>query len=156
VTFSARPALADLLGLEPHPEGGWYRRTWHSEQSFSPDGYDGPRPAATAIYFLLSPGETSQWHVVKSDEIWLFHRGGPLILRLGGNGDEPDEPGAVSVLLGDDLAAGARPQLVVPGGVWQTASPATDEAALVSCVVAPGFDFADFRLYQKPSTPGVV
>ena len=142
--MTARPPLAEQLDLRPHPEGGWFRETWRSPVSFQPDGYDGPRAAATAIYFLLQPGEESRWHVVRSDELWMWHAGGPLSLQFGGNGGEP-QPGGV-ILLGHDVSAGQRPQVVVPGGVWQSAVPAASEPVLVSCVVAPGFDFADFRL----------
>ncbi len=144
------PKLAEQLGLSPHPEGGWYRETWRSDVSFSPESYPGPRPAATAIYFLLNPGEESQWHVVRSDELWLWHAGGPLLLRLGGIGESPDEIAAVRLTLGIDLAAGQRPQVIVPGGVWQSAIVAADEPVLVSCVVSPGFDFADFRMAPPP------
>ena len=142
--MTSRPPLAEQLDLAPHPEGGWFRQTWRAPVTFEPTGYDGLRHAATAIYFLLHPGEESRWHVVRSDELWLWHRGGPLDLRLGGAGSEPDKESPV--LLGADLDAGQRPQALVPGGVWQRAAPAGDEPVLVSCVVAPGFDFADFRL----------
>ena len=135
--------------MAPHPEGGWYSETWRSAVSFSPAGYDGPRAAATAIYFLLHPGEVSAWHVVRSDELWFWHSGGPLELRLGGSGEQPDE--GVPVLLGAGLAAGQRPQVLVPAGVWQTAIPAGDQPALVSCVVAPGFEYADWRLADDPA-----
>ena len=139
-----RPELAELLGLAAHPEGGWYRETWRSPVSFTPPGYPGPRSAATAIYFLLNPGEESRWHVVRSAELWLWHTGGALNLRLGGDGPQPGP--ASEIVLGGDIRAGQRPQIVIPGGVWQAAAPAGDDAALVSCVVAPGFDFADFGL----------
>jgi predicted cupin superfamily sugar epimerase len=139
-----RPQLAEQLDMQPHPEGGWYRETWRSPVTFTPPGYDGPRSTATAIYFLLHPGEESAWHVVRSDELWFWHAGGPLTLRLGGTGDQPG-PGPEAVL-GADLAAGQRPQVLIPAGVWQAAAPAAGVPALVSCVVAPGFDFADFRL----------
>nr|WP_106330096.1 cupin domain-containing protein [Actinoplanes italicus] len=136
--------LVERLGLRPHPEGGWYRETWRSPVMFEPDGYDGPRHAATAIYFLLHPGERSAWHVVRSAELWFWHSGGPLLLRRGGSGDEPGD--GDEVLLGPDVAAGQEPQVLIPPGVWQAAEPAGDEPVLVSCVVAPGFDFADFRM----------
>jgi predicted cupin superfamily sugar epimerase len=139
------PPLARQLDLQPHPEGGWFRETWRSPVTFSPAGYQGPRSAATAIYFLLHPGEQSRWHVVRSDELWLWHSGGPLTLHLGGAGPEPAD-GVAPVVVGPDVFAGQQPQALVPGGVWQRAAPAADEAVLVSCVVAPGFDFADFRL----------
>jgi predicted cupin superfamily sugar epimerase len=115
--------------------------------SFQPDGYDGPRSAATAIYFLLHPGERSRWHVVRSDELWFWHSGGPLELLTGGGGGEP--AGGRVVLLGDDVRAGHVPQAHVPGGVWQCAAPAGDQPVLVSCVVAPGFEYADFRLQNE-------
>lgn len=140
-------SLTDQLGLIPHPEGGWYRETWRSAVSASFAGYPGPRETATAIYFLLNPGEESRWHVVRSDEVWLWHSGGPLVLSLGGRLDEPSAPS--DRLLGVDLAAGQRPQVVVPGGVWQSARPAADEPVLVSCIVSPGFDFDDFRLLDS-------
>jgi len=140
-----RPPLAAQLDLQPHPEGGWFRQTWRSTHEFNPQGYDGARSSATAIYFLLHPGEESHWHVVRSDELWFWHGGGALRLRLGGDGTAPaGEP--TTVLLGTDLAAGQRPQALVPGGVWQAAAPVGDQPVLVSCVVAPGFEFADFRL----------
>ena len=142
--MTQRPELAELLDLAAHPEGGWYRETWRSPVLFTPPGYPGERAAATAIYFLLNPGEESRWHVVRSAELWLWHGGGPLTLRFGGDGPAPTD--LTEVVLGGDVRAGQRPQVVIPGGVWQAAAPAGDEAVLVSCVVAPGFDFADFTL----------
>jgi predicted cupin superfamily sugar epimerase len=136
-----KPELADVLGLEAHPEGGWYRETWRSEVSFRPEGYGGERASATAIYFLLAPGEESRWHRVRSAEIWLWHSGGPLTLEYG---DEPEK--AEAFTLGPDVRAGQQPQVVVPAGAWQAARPAGDQPVLVSCVVSPGFDFADFTL----------
>ncbi|MFC7532820.1 cupin domain-containing protein [Actinoplanes sp. GCM10030250] len=144
--MTTRPPLAEQLDMAPHPEGGWFRETWRSAFSFSPEGYGETRNAATAIYFLLHPGEESAWHEVRSDELWFWHSGGPLELRLGGSGERP---GAEEiVVLGPDLTAGQRPQVLVPGGVWQGARPAGDQPVLVSCVVAPGFDYADFRLLE--------
>jgi uncharacterized protein len=143
--FEVRPATAEALDLLPHPEGGWYAQTWASDVTFTPPGYSGQRAAATAIYFLLAPGDESRWHTVRSDEIWLWHAGGPLHLLLGGAGAAPRaEPQVVT--LGQDLAMGQRPQHVVPAGCWQSARPAADAEVLVSCVVAPGFDFADFAV----------
>jgi predicted cupin superfamily sugar epimerase len=141
--MTARPPLAEQLDLQPHPEGGWFRETWRSPVAFCPAGYPGERAAATAIYYLLHPGERSRWHTVRSDELWCWHRGGPLTLRLGGAGPEPGT--AAAVLVGADLGAGQQPQALVPGGVWQCAAPAGPDPVLVSCVVAPGFDFADFQ-----------
>ncbi|WP_024800860.1 cupin domain-containing protein [Nocardia sp. BMG51109] len=131
-----RPALAAALDLQPHPEGGWFRETWRSPVEFVPDGYDGPRSAATAIHFLLLPGEKSAPHTVRSDELWLWQRGGPLLLDIGGE----------EITLGPDVEHGHLLQAVVPGSVSQSARPVGDDYVLVSCLVSPGFDFADFRL----------
>jgi uncharacterized protein len=140
-----RPRTAELLDLAPHPEGGWYRETWRAGPAWQPDGYPGPRAAATGIYFLLTPGEESAWHRVRSDEMWLWHSGGPLFLLDGGDGAVPSATPRL-VMLGQDLAAGQVPQHVIPAGHWQSARPAAAAEVLVSCVVAPGFDFADFSL----------
>jgi uncharacterized protein len=143
---SQRPRTAELLDLRPHPEGGWYRETWRAGPESVPAGYPGPRAAATVIYFLLRPGEESRWHRVRSDEVWLWHSGGPLILRDGGDGPAPSFADAAVSTLGREIVAGQVPQHVIPGGHWQSAEPAGDDEVLVSCVVAPGFDFADFTL----------
>jgi uncharacterized protein len=135
VGFVERPPIARALDLLPHPEGGWFRQTWKTAVRFSPEGYDGPRASATGIYFLLMPGEESVPHVVKSDEVWLWHRGGPLSLTIGDR----------QVLLGPDVEHGQVPQALVPADVWQSARPAAAQEVLVSCVVSPGFEFADFR-----------
>jgi predicted cupin superfamily sugar epimerase len=145
--MSGRPELADLLDLAPHPEGGWFRETWRCALELPADvlpDHPGPRSAGTAIYFLLGPGECSAWHVVRSAELWFWHRGGPLTLTLGGAGEHPGPPQELT--LGPDLTLGQQPQLLVPAGVWQSARPATGAEVLVSCVVVPGFDFADFSL----------
>jgi len=140
-----RPHTAEQLDLSPHPEGGWYRETWRAGPVTVPDGYPGARAAATGIYFLLTPGEQSAWHRVRSDEVWLWHSGGALTMLDGGTGERPSEGPAV-VTVGPDLASGQVPQHVIPGGHWQAARPAGEREVLVSCVVAPGFDFADFEL----------
>ena len=127
------PPLADALDLEPHPEGGWYRQTWASPVPVTlPDGR--VRPTATLIHFLLPVGESSAWHRVSSDEVWLAHTG-VVTLELGGSGDRP----------GHATQSVVATQLVVPAGVWQRTLPA-DADALVSCLVSPGFDFEDFEL----------
>ncbi|WP_141007724.1 cupin domain-containing protein [Nocardioides humi] len=133
-----RPALAVQLDLEPHPEGGWYRQTWASPVSVTlPDGR--VRPTATLIYFLLPAGESSAWHRVSSDEIWLAHEGS-VTVELGGDGAAPDEAAATRVVVGPGSGQG-----LVPAGVWQRTLVAEYDA-LVSCLVSPGFDFADFEL----------
>jgi predicted cupin superfamily sugar epimerase len=122
--------LIERLGLAPHPEGGHYRETVRL-----PAGA-GERSAMTAILFLLDTGERSHWHKVDAAELWLWHAGAPLSLAIG-----RDAP----LLLGGDVAAGQQPQALVPADAWQSAA-ATRGWALVSCVVAPGFDFAGFVL----------
>ena len=134
--------LVDQLGLRPHPEGGWFTETWRACASL--DTGRGPRATASAIYYLLEPGQVSAWHRVRSDELWLHHTGGPLTLVIGGDGPAPGE--GHDRLLGTDVAGGQSPQLLVPAGCWQSARPAADGAVLVSCVVSPGFDYADFEL----------
>jgi predicted cupin superfamily sugar epimerase len=129
--MTSRPVFAEKFDLQAHPEGGWFRETFRSTTEITPFGYAGKRAAATAIIFALHPGEKSALHVVTSDELWFWHAGGPLTLRIGDD----------QLTLGPD-----HPQATVPGGVAQSAAPAADEPVLVSCVVAPGFDFADFRM----------
>jgi predicted cupin superfamily sugar epimerase len=136
-----RPELAEALDLEPHPEGGWFRQTWASPVSVTlPDGR--VRPTATLIYFLLPAGEASAWHRVASDEFWLAHTGA-VVIELGGSDAAPGI--CEAHVVGQDLEAGELPQLLVPAGVWQRTRPSEDDA-LVSCLVSPGFDFDDFEL----------
>lgn len=142
VAVVRRPPTAEHLDLLPHPEGGWYRQTWAAPVRFPPPGYSGERASATAILFLLGQGDESVWHRVRSDELWLWH-GGVLALRLGGSGDQPDTGRLVT--LGGDVAAGQAVQALVPAGTWQAAKPAGPAEVLVSCIVSPGFDFADFQ-----------
>jgi len=136
-----RPPLAASLGLAPHPEGGWYRQTWAAPQPVTlPDGR--VRPTATLIHFLLAAGESSAWHRVASDEVWLAHLGS-VTLELGGDGSVPEAGTPVTV--GVDLDAGEQAQVLVPAGVWQRTL-VSGHDALVSCLVSPGFDFEDFEL----------
>ncbi|NUO33691.1 MAG: cupin domain-containing protein [Dermatophilaceae bacterium] len=138
-----RPPLADLLDLQPHPEGGWYRQTWVAPETVTlPDGRT--RATATLIHFLLPAGESSAWHRVASDEVWIAHTGA-VVLELGGDGAAPE--GVAQSVVGLDLAGGEVAQVVVPAGVWQRTVPG-DADALVSCLVSPGFDFEDFELVE--------
>ena len=139
---TAVPVRARELGLEPHPEGGWYRRTWTSGDRLQTP--NGERPAATLIHFLLPPGEASAWHLVTSDEIWMWHGPGPLKLQLGGDGSAPDAREPVTL----DLR---NAQALVPAGHWQRTLPG-DEEVLVSCLVSPGFSFDDFTLVDEPES----
>jgi uncharacterized protein len=139
------PDWVQRLDLSPHPEGGWFRETWRSDitisQSALPPEYTGSRSAGTAILFLLMPGQQSAWHTVRSAELWLYHRGSPLLLEVG-----PEQSTATTHLLGADILASQEPQVVVPPGYWQRARPRDNEPTLVSAIVVPGFDYADFVL----------
>ncbi len=127
--------IIETLDLRPHPEGGHYRETWRGPAP------DGGRPTGTAIFFLLRAGERSHWHTVDATEIWLYHAGAPLRLRMSGTDAGP----ACTQIVGPDLAARQMPQAIVPTGFWQSAE-STGDWTLVSCTVSPGFDFAGFRL----------
>ena len=152
--------LIDTLNLAPHPEGGWYRRTWQSSIA-APTGAPADaanaagtadlsenstsaRPLASLIYFLLPAGDSSDWHVVDADELWLWHGPGAVTIELAGSGAAPD-PGQLKATTLHVDQDGALTQLMVPAGVWQRTVP-SGEAALVSCVVSPGFVYAGFRL----------
>ncbi len=149
-SFQLSP-LVELLGLEGHIEGGWHKELWKSSftipQSVLPEEYTGDRFAASSIYFLLHPGEASEWHVVHSDELWLWHTGGPLALTLGGDGEEPVE--GEEIILGPDTANGQTFQGLVPGKHWQKARPIGSEPVLVTCIVAPGFHYDDFKMIER-------
>ncbi|MBX9465403.1 MAG: cupin domain-containing protein [Aquamicrobium sp.] len=132
------------LGMQRHPEGGWYVETFR-------DHAGGERGHSTAIYFLLEEGDRSHWHRVKdAAEIWHFHAGAPLELTIWREGDDVVE----RVRLGADIAAGERPQGIVPAGSWQAAR-STGAWTLVGCTVAPGFLFSAFELAQPGWEPPV-
>ncbi|MDR1794948.1 MAG: cupin domain-containing protein [Erysipelotrichaceae bacterium] len=126
------------FGLERHVEGGWYKQTWLADTTIPEevlgDPYNGSRQSASLIYFLLKKGEESRLHTVSSSELWLYHDGGILELEIGDQ----------KVLLGP----GHQYQGIVPSGVVQSARVLEGDYVLVSCVVSPAFDFADFRLVQ--------
>ncbi len=121
------------LGLNPHPEGGHFRECFRDENA---EG----RAHSTAIYYLLKADEVSHWHRVDAAEVWHFYAGGPLALGIAQGDSAPTEH-----ILGADLAAGQRPQVVVPAGAWQSARP-LGAYALVGCTVAPGFEFTGFEM----------
>jgi uncharacterized protein len=136
----------DRLGLEPHPEGGWYRETYRSEGAYDFTGqapFDGSRAYATSIHYLLERGDRSRLHRIHSDELWYFHAGSPLEVHLF-----PDSGIPSSFTLGLSPDDGEVLHVWVPAGVWFGARLAEGSApeafSLVSCVVAPGFDFRDF------------
>ena len=137
---TARDVIA-LLGLEPHPEGGYYRETFRD-----PDERDG-RAASTLIYYLLDTGDVSEWHRVDAAEVFHWYAGAPLVITLSPNGHD-----AEARYLGPDLASGQRPQLVIPKGWWQTAT-SLGAWTLLGCTVAPGFEFSGFEMAPEGWRP---
>lgn len=131
------------LGMQRHPEGGWYVETFRDTEG-------GARGHSTAIYYLLEKGERSHWHRVRDAvEIWHHYAGGPLRLSISGDGQVIN-----TQVLGKDLPAGERPQVLVPAGWWQCAEPLGDWS-LVGCTVAPGFSFDAFEMAPPDWRPGL-
>jgi len=142
--------LIAMLGLERHPEGGYYRETYRSEESIAeenlPERFSGgARPFSTAIYFLLADDDFSALHRIKSDEIWHYHSGEILVIH------EFDQSGQYTRhRLGNACDAEVSFQVVVKAGSWFGAT--LERAArytLVGCTVSPGFDFRDFELADR-------
>jgi uncharacterized protein len=137
------------LHLQPHPEGGYFKETYRSNENIAQDAlpkrFAGERSYSTAIYFLLQKRDRSVFHRIKSDECWHFYEGGTLLIHvIETNGNY------YSVKLGRDLAAGETFQYVVPANTWFASEPAPGiEFCLAGCTVAPGFDFADFEIAGK-------
>lgn len=128
-----------LLDMRPHPEGGHFVETWRDGSG--PGADHAGRGWSTAIYFLLQAGERSHWHRVDAAEAWHHYAGAPLELTLA----EAEGAPVTSHRLGKDLAAGERPQFVVPAGHWQAAQ-SLGAWTLVGCTVAPAFRFEGFEL----------
>jgi predicted cupin superfamily sugar epimerase len=128
--------VIEALGLRPHPEGGHYRETWRDNPP------DGSRGAGTAIFFLLAAGESSHWHRVDAEELWLWQAGAPLQLQLE----------TKAVRLGANLARNESLQCVVPRHYWQAAE-SLGAWTLVTCVVCPAFRFEGFELAPPGWSP---
>jgi hypothetical protein len=145
-------ALIGTLGLEPHPEGGYFRETYRAgenvEASALPARFAGARSFSTAIHFLLTADTFSAFHRIASDEVWHFYAGAPINLEV-----LHPEGRHETIRLGNDPSAGMRFQAVVPAGCWFGAAlagnPDPEDFALVGCTVAPGFDFEDFELAER-------
>lgn len=142
--MSSAAQIIAALGLQPHPEGGWYRETWRAAAG------PGERAAGTAIHFLLEAGQASHWHRVDASELWLFQAGAPLTLKTAKGLD--GEGAKAEITLGADVLGGQATQHVVAPGEWQAAQ-AGESWALVSCVVVPGFEFSGFELAPADWTP---
>jgi predicted cupin superfamily sugar epimerase len=134
-------AIITALGMQAHPEGGWFVETFRDA--------DAPgRGKSTAIYYLLEQGQRSHWHRVRDAvEVWHFYAGGPLMLRIS------DGSSVETVTLGPDIAAGERPQAVGPANAWQSAEPLS-AFTLVGCTVAPAFEFSIFEMAPPGWEPG--
>jgi uncharacterized protein len=136
--------IVRLLELAPHPEGGHFRETFRDARRL-----EGDRAASTAIYFLLARGERSHWHRIDAAEVWHFYAGAPLRLEIAAR----EGAEVLAMTLGPDLAAGERPQTIVPARAWQAAESLGDWT-LVGCTVAPGFAFESFELAPRGWRPG--
>ena len=138
--------LIERLGLQPHPEGGYFAEVYRSASTVTPGDGRAVRAALTTIFFLLVEGQISAWHRVLSDEVWHFYEGDPLALTW----TDVDGANAVTQVLGP-AGPDQRPIAVVPAGCWQTARPRPSGAyTLVGCTVAPGFEYEDFELGEPP------
>ena len=141
--------VIDMLGLQRHPEGGWYREIYREEgKDGSGAGEGASRGPVTSIYYMLGVDEVSAWHrVTDATEIWCWHAGAPLALTLSPNGHD-----AEAHRLGNRLDQGERPQVIVPKNWWQTAE-SLGHWTLVGCVVAPAFSFDGFEMAPKDWRP---
>lgn len=137
------------LQLQPHPEGGFFREVYRSDETISVDflsnRYTSERCFATSIYFLLKSDQISAFHRLKSDEIWHFYSGSPITVYI------IDEEGRLSEnVMGRDILNNELLQIVIPHGCWFAAKVNhNDSYSLVGCNVAPGFDYSDFELAKK-------
>lgn len=133
------------LKMEKHPEGGYYKSSFVSEDKFEPVTHMEPRQFYTSIYFLLRSQDVSHFHRLKSDELWYFHAGSPLTVHI------IDEAGTYrQSKVGLDIENGESPQVLVPKGcIFGSTVDQPDAYSLVGCMVSPGFDFADFELFTQ-------
>jgi len=137
------------LGLIKHPEGGYFKETYRSEEVLSvkslPSRYNSFRPYSTSIYFLLDSTEFSAFHRIKSDEIWHYHIGSTVTIYLFSSKGK-----MIKLKLGNNPENGEHLQLIIPRDHWFAAEVKEQNAfGLMACTVAPGFDFQDFELGRK-------
>lgn len=132
-----------LLNLLPHPEGGYYKETFRSEQQVNHVGEANVKQACTSIYYLLENADFSGFHRIASDEIWYFHKGQPLIIHVIKN-----DGTLISYELSDEKTGSFS--IIVQAGLWFAAElKRTEGFTLVSCAVAPGFDFREFEMAKR-------
>lgn len=136
--------LIEKLNLSRHPEGGYYRETFRSENQVTLENGTA-RNTATLIYYLLKDADKSHFHKISFDEIWLFHQGEPIeifIITMDGHLE--------TKTLGNRIELGESPQVIIPAHQWFAAKLKNEKGfALASCLVSPGFDFKDFELGKK-------
>lgn len=137
------------LGLLPHPEGGYYKRTFRSTEQVSDQEltvqFEGTRKLYTSIYFLLTSNDVSHFHRLKSDELWYYHAGSPLTIHIIHENGSYEE-----IKLGMDLDNGEVPQALVPkNSIFGSSVMEEDTCSLVGCMVSPGFEFEDFELFTQ-------
>ena len=135
--------IVQKLGLLEHPEGGFYKETYRSTCSIETDKNTN-RNISTAIYFLLENDNISLFHRIQSDELWFFHQGEPLEIVFIKDGN------LNTIILGNSFENGEVPQATIPANTWFASSVMKQKGySLVSCTVAPGFDFEDFELASR-------
>lgn len=135
------------LQLQPHPEGGFYKEIYASGEEILvdglPTGMKGTRRLATSIYFLLRDKDISTFHQLKSDEIWYFHHGMPLDVYM-------IDPGGHAEVKTLGVEDGQQLQIVIPAGtIFGARVKGSEGYSLVGCMVTPGFDFDDFKMFSK-------
>lgn len=138
--------LIDKLGLLPHPEGGYFKETYRSTEDIAanalPDRFTAERQFSTAIYFLLLDDNFSALHRIKSDEVWHFYTGSPIVVT-----EINSEGSLTQTTLGSNVEQGQVFQHTVPAGSWFGSEVLGRSGyALVGCTVAPGFDMQDFEM----------
>ncbi len=138
--------VVECLGLQPHPEGGFYIETYRSKTTFEHgDVFPATRNHSTAIYYLLEKTDFSTFHRIKSDELWHHYLGESFLISVILEDGSFEE-----ILLGKNLQHGEKPQAMVPAGAWFASELKTKEGfGLVGCTVSPGFDFQDFEIAER-------
>lgn len=136
-------ALKTTFEMIPHPEGGYYKETYRSEELLLHPDIEEGRSLLTSIYFLITEGNFSAFHRIDSDELWYYHEGGGVTIHI-----LHQTGGYTSIKLGNDLIRNENFWGVVKAGDW-FASETNGEYSLVSCAVAPAFDFSNFELADR-------
>ena len=136
------------LNMTAHPEGGFYKEIYTSNENITANGlkvnFEGSRMLWTSIYFLLRNGEVSNFHRLKSDEMWYYHSGSPLTISM-----ISPEGELITEQLGLNIERGEKPQVLVPKDYIFGSAMNEEGYALVGCMVSPGFEFRDFELFER-------